>query len=169
MYTVKLENSVKRQIFVQSELLDDVAILEVASTIKFNQLREQLLELLPQDERKNIHIYIEDLDDEEALKKLIEVPDGLRVQLHRHKSIDVIVHYAGRKLLRSFRPSITVARVKKWATHELGITASDAAEMALQISGSDSRPDPDTHIGTLNVFPAKSVSFDLVPSPRVNG
>ena len=159
----------KKQVFIQSELLPDVAVLEVASTVKAHQLREQLLKLLPEDEREDVHIYIEDVEDEDALDKLNEVPEGLRVQLHRLKSIDVVVHYAGRQVLRAFRPSTTVARVKDWAAHDFNISASDAADMALQISGTTNRPDSDVHIGTLAVAPSKSVSFDLVPSPRVNG
>ena len=69
----------------------------------------------------------------------------------------------------AFRPSATVARVKKWATHDLGISVSDAAELMLQVTGTDNRPDADTHIGTLVKGPGKALSFDLVPSPRVNG
>ena len=89
--------------------------------------------------------------------------------LHRLKSIDVIVRYAGRDVRRAFRPSATVGRVKKWATRELSVEPSDAAELMLQISGTDNRPDADIHIGTLVKAPKHSLEFDLVPSPRVNG
>lgn len=169
MSTVEKENALKRLIFIQSELLADVAVLEVDTASKLQELRTQLLELLPEAERPSVHIYIEDEDEVDALDKLQEVPEGLRVQLHRLKSINVTVHYAGRTVMRTFRPSATVGRVKKWAAHELGISASDAADMALQVSGTDNRPDIDTHIGTLVVAPATTLSFDLVPSPRVNG
>lgn len=169
MSTVEKENALKRLIFVQSELLADVAVLEVDSESKPLQLRKQLLDLISDAVRPNVHVYVEDDEEEDALDKLQGVPEGLRVQLHRLKSIDVTVHYAGRKVMRAFRPGATVGRVKKWATHELGISASDAADMTLQVSGTDNRPDTDVHIGTLVVFPAKVLSFDLVPSPRVNG
>ncbi len=159
----------KRMVFVQSELLTEAAVLEVDPMCKPHELRMQALELVPEAERAHVHVYVEDDDEEDALDELREVPEGLRVQLHRLKSIDVTVHYAGRKVMRAFRPSATVGRTKKWAAHELGISASDAADMALQVSGTDNRPDSDVHIGTLVVAPTKTLSFDLVPSPRVNG
>lgn len=159
----------KRHIFVQSELLSEVTLLEVNSDTKPKELRELLLKLMPKDVCDHVGIYIEDNDDEDALECLTEIAEGTRFHLHRLKSIDVTVHYAGREVTRTFRPSATIARVKKWSARELGISASDAAEMALQISGTDERPDLDIHIGTLVVFPCKSLAFDLVPSPRVNG
>ena len=169
MHAVEKENTLKRLVFIQSELLADVEALEVDLRSKPQELRKQMLELVPEAERAHIYIYVEDDDDEDTLDKLEEVPEGLRVQLHRLKSIDVTVRYVGRTVMRTLRPSATVGRVKKWAAGELGISASDAADMALQLSGTDNRPDPDVHIGTLAVAPVKALSFDLVPSPRVNG
>jgi hypothetical protein len=169
MATVEKEKIMKHPIFIQSELLNDVTILEIEASCTPAELRKLLLDLVPESDRPNVHVYVEDDDEEDALNKLNGVPEGLRVQLHRLKSIDVTVHYAGHKVTRTFRPSATVGRVKKWATHELGITPSDAAEMALQISGTDNRPDSDVHIGALVHAPTKTLSFDLVPSPRVNG
>lgn len=159
----------KRQVFVQSEYLADIAVLEVDSNVKLPQLREQLLKLLPEAaERGGVHIYLEDQDDEAAFDKLKEVPDGLRVQLNRSKGIDVIVRYAGRDVRRTLRPSYTVQAVKQWATQELGIQPSDAAELMLQVAGTSIRPELDVHIGSL-AKGEKSITFDLVPSPRVNG
>lgn len=169
MCTARSENNMTHMIFVQSELLADVAVLEVEPTCSIVELRKLLLGLVPEAERNNVHIYIEDEDEEDALAKLEKVAHGLRVQLHRLKAIDVTVHYAGRKVARTFRPSATIGKVKKWAAHELGISPSDAAEMSLQITGTDIRPDVDVHIGTLVHAPVKVLSFDLVPSPRVNG
>jgi hypothetical protein len=60
------------------------------------------------------------------------------VHLHRLKVIDVIVRYAGRDVRRAFRPSATVDRIKHWSTRELGIAPSDASELMLQVSGTDS-------------------------------
>jgi hypothetical protein len=158
----------KRQIFVQSELLADIAILEVEHNATQRELREALLGLVEKTEEPLI-IFLEDEDDEEAFGVIVEIPEELRVHLHRLRSIDVTVRYAGNDVRRSFRPSATIARVKGWATHELRITPSDAAELMLQIAGTDARPDPDIHIGSLVRAPAHKVIFDLVPSPRVNG
>lgn len=158
----------QRQVFIQSELLTDIAILVVEHDIPPAELRKVLLKQVPATEEV-VYVFLEDEDDESAIDALKEIADGLRVQLHRQKGIDVTVNYAGRDVNRTFRPSATVARVKKWATHELGITPSDAAELMLQVTGTDNRPDTDTHIGALVKTPAKKLSFDLVPSPRVNG
>lgn len=159
----------KRHIFVQSEFLEDIAVLEVDLGAKLTDVREQLLKLLPESaERAKVHIYLEDRDEEDGFEKLNEVPDGLRVQMHRQKGIDVAVRYAGRDVRRTFRPSATIQRIKQWATQELSIQPSDAAELMLQVAGTSNRPDTDVHLGSL-VKCEKSITFDLVPSPRVNG
>jgi hypothetical protein len=59
--------------------------------------------------------------------------------------------------------------VKNWAAKELGIPKEDAAELILQISGTQEQPDVDVHIGTLAACPACALAFDLVPNPRIQG
>lgn len=158
------------RIFLQSEFLTDIVLVELPTGATGEQLREACFARIPQEATKqDLNLYIEDDDDEEHIRQLTEVPDGLRVHIHRQKGIDVQVLYAGREVQRTFRPSSTVARVKRWATEELGIAASDAADLMLQISGTDIRPDADVHIGSLAKGRARSICFDLVPSPRVNG
>lgn len=162
----------KTLIFVQSEILEDIIAVELPGNADFKQLLDACFSLLPQDFKKNdFHLYVEDEDEDSEvhLKDLKEIPDGLRVHLHRQKGIDVVVRYAGRDVRRTFRPSATIARVKRWATHEFGLSPADAAELMLQISGTDTRPDADIHIGALVKSPQQSITFDLVPSPRVNG
>jgi len=158
------------KIFAQSELLADIAVLEVPTVATAAEVRDACLSLLAPDiDKSAIALYLEDDDDEQSLGKLEKLPKILHVHLHRLKAIDVTVRYAGRDVRRTFRPSATIARIKTWATKELGITASDAAELMLQITGTDKRPDADVHVGALVKAPAKAISFDLVPSPRVNG
>lgn len=159
----------KVKVFLQSELLNDIEVVEVESDGGHTALRAACLAKVNLQPQENVFIFVEDEDDEHALEKLKHVDEGLRVHLHHLKSIDVIVSYAGREVRRSFRPSTTVGRVKKWATHELGVVPSDAAELMLQIRGTESRPDTDIHIGTLVKAPKHTLEFDLVPSPRVNG
>jgi hypothetical protein len=160
----------KVMIFVQSELLSDVQAVQVEHASGGAGLREALLAILPKSpEAQALQLYVEDSDDEHAIEKLAEIPDGLRVHAHRLKGIDVTVRYAGRDVRRTFRPSATILRVKRWAVQELGVSASDAAELMVQISGTEQRPDPDTHIGALVKFPNKTLCLDLVPSTRVNG
>lgn len=160
----------KVQVFLQSEVLQDIEVLELPGDAGAAELRAACFALLPAgSDQKEFHFYIEDEDEEARAETLKKIPDGLRVHLHRLKGIDVQVRYAGRDVRRTFRPSATISRVKRWSTQELGIAPSDAAELMLQISGSEARPDADIHIGSLVKAPARSISFDLVPSPRVNG
>lgn len=157
------------QVFLQSELLGDIEVVEIDSHAGQHSLHRACLDKLGSAQAHEFFLFIEDDDDEKPFDKLDSIPEGLRVHLHRLKGIDVIVRYAGRDVRRPFRPSATVGRVKRWATHELGIAPSDAAELMLQISGTDTRPDADIHIGSLVPASQRSITFDLVPSPRVNG
>ncbi len=159
----------KAQVFLQSELLTDIEVLEIDRNAGHAALYEACLARLGNPQTEEFFLFVEDNDEERPFEKMPEIPNGLRVHLHRLKGIDVVVRYAGRDVRRAFRPSATVGRVKNWATHELGIKPSDASELMLQISGTDTRPDADVHIGSLVRKPARVLTFDLVPSPRVNG
>jgi hypothetical protein len=157
-------------IFLQSEMLNDIEVLIIEPSAGVDALREACLAKLPGDiDKAAFYFFFEDDDDDQPLDKLKDIPEDLRIHLHRLKGIDVQVRYAGRDARRTFRPSATVGRVKRWSTHELGIPPSDAAEMMLQITGTSVRPDSDVHIGTLVQAPECKLSFDLVPSIRVNG
>lgn len=156
------------QVYLQSELLRDVEVVEVDATAGYEALLRACVAKVGHH-GVGMALFVEDDDDERAAEKLKHIPDGLRVHLHRQKAIEVTVRYAGRLVKRDFRPATTIARIKRWATHELGINTSDAAELMLQVSGTDTRPDADVHLGSLVVTPHRCVTFDLVPSPRVNG
>jgi hypothetical protein len=159
----------KVNVFLQSELLRDIEVVEIESDAGQAKLHEACLLKLGEGSGEEFFLFVEDEDDERSFEKLPHIPEGLRVHLHRLKGVDVIVRYAGRDVCRSFRPSTTIGRVKRWATQELSIAPTDATEMMLQVHGTDNRPDADTHIGTLVEAPQHRVVFDLVPSPRVNG
>lgn len=159
----------KSQVFLQSELLSDIEVIEIEPNGGHLALHDACVAKLDAKPAEELFLFIEDDDDERPFDKLELIPDGLRVHLHRLKGVDVVVRYAGRDVRRAFRPSATVGRIKQWSTHELGIKPSDATELMLQVSASDLRPDADVHVGALVKAPARSVVFDLVPSPRVNG
>jgi len=160
----------KIKVFVQSEALDDINVLEIEDSLNHKALQEACKAILPTvTNKEEFHLTLEDDDDENSLEKLKQIPEGVALHLHRLKNINVEVRYAGRDVNRTFRPSATIGRIKKWAAKELGIAPSDAAELMLQISGTNDRPDNDIHLGALVKAPAKSICFDLVPSPRVNG
>ncbi len=160
----------KIKVFVQSEALDDINVLEIEDSFNHKALQEACKAILPAVVNKEeFHLTLEDDDDENSLENIRQIPEGTALHLHRLKNITVEVRYAGRDVNRTFRPSATIGRIKKWAAKELGIAPSDAAELMLQISGTNNRPDNDIHLGALVKAPAKSICFDLVPSPRVNG
>jgi hypothetical protein len=159
----------KTNVFLQSELLADVEVIEIDSTTGLEALLEVCRSKAGAPHGEHFFLLIEDDDDDLAVSKLKAIPEGLRLHLHRHKGIDVIVKYSGRDVRRTFRPSATITRIKRWATHELGIAPSDALELMMQIHGTEQRPDGDVHVGSLVKHPAHDITFDLVPSPRVNG
>ena len=69
-----------------------------------------------------------------------------------------------------FAPGTTIARVKRWAAEkEFGMSREEASEHVLQLSGSQERPAPGTHLGALVTCKVCKLSFDLVPDERVNG
>lgn len=117
------------------------------------------------------HLFEEDVDT--PLKDQDQVRDngeGTKV-LHRNRCnrIQVTVRYAGRQASDDFGPGSTLDRLKRWAERKLGLDEADAAEMSLQVVGTVDRPDGSVHVGSLAAYPDCSVSFDLLPTDRVNG
>lgn len=95
---------------------------------------------------------------------------GAKMHLHRCRHVAVEVSFAGDAVHHTFAPGTTVARVKHWAAvHKFRMTEEEAGEHHLQISGTQDRPAPGAHIGTLAARPDCRVRFDLVPDQRVNG
>jgi len=160
----------KSNLFIQSEAFPDVAHLQLEADSTPVQVKMAVLELLPQGAVvADFIVLVEDNDELEAVELLTVIPEGLRLHLHRLKEIVVTVRYAGRDVRREFRPSATIGRVHRWSCEHFGIKPSDAAELRLQVSGSDLQPDADVHVGTLVKHPKHSIVFDLVPAPRING
>lgn len=118
-------------------------------------------------------LFLEDADEpvsNEATIESVAGPRGAKVHVHRCRRVVVLVHFAERTLERAFGPGATIARIKRWAAEqELNMSSDEASEHVLQITGSTTRPRPNTHIGTLARCPECTVSFDLVPDQRVNG
>jgi len=118
-------------------------------------------------------LFLEDGDeplDEATLVTTLGCVSGLKLHLHHCRHVEVAVTFAGETVHHSFRPGATVALVKRWAAErKFGMTEEEASEHRLQITGTQDRPAPGTHIGTLATCPACRVAFDLVPDERVNG
>lgn len=165
----------KNRVYVQSEFLSDVKMVEADDSASVETLKQLCIEALPPDARGHeIYLFLEDEDGEqhghsdrkvEHLKK----PHGIRVHLHRCKHIRVTVRFSGQTVTHEFRPSATIGRIRQWAGHKLGMQPNDIAEHVLQLAGSAEQPDVDVHVGVLAKCPACSVEFDLVPAHRING
>ena len=96
------------------------------------------------------------------------VPRSMHVT--RCLKVKVAVRFNGETKSRVFPPSATVERVRRWAAlRAFGMSPRDAAEHILQIQGTTTRPDRDTHTGALTDGKTCAVAFDLVPSKRVEG
>ena len=117
-------------------------------------------------------IFIEDVETPlEEQRLIVELCGaGAHLHLHRCRHVEVAVTFGGETVHHRFAPSATVARVKTWAAvTKFGMTEEEAGEHVLQIAGTQDRPPPGAHIGTLTACPACRVHFDLVPDERING
>lgn len=117
-------------------------------------------------------LFLEDADeplDEDTTVGEFAGKGGAKLHLHRCRRIEVAVRFAGKTLNHQFGPGATIARVKRWAAEQLHMSKEDAGEHVLQISGTQERPAPSIHVGSLVTCPACKISFDLVPDERVNG
>ena len=117
-------------------------------------------------------VFLEDQDEplaDGAKLGSVAGKHGVRLHVHRCRRVAVKVTYSGRTVDRAFGPGATVGAVKRWAAKEVGISKEDAAELVLQIAGTQEQPDVDIHIGALAACPACAVVFDLVPNPRIQG
>ena len=158
-------------VFYQGEGLGEVGHLEIEAGATFAALKARLAE--KHGFRLDVRVFLEDEDD--PIGDLTEIakhatPRGLKVHLHRRRRVRVTVTFNGKTVERHFSPSATVARVKRWAAvREFGMSADEAGEHVLQITGTHDRPTPGTHIGALHDRRVRVVAFDLVPDERVQG
>ncbi len=94
----------------------------------------------------------------------------LRAHLHRCSKIKVTVNFQGQSPEKDFGPGATIAHVKKWFTEDFfQMTPTDSGEHQLQIVGSDTKPAPGVHLGTLVTCPNCQIAFDLVTDIRIQG
>ena len=99
-------------------------------------------------------IFLEDqetpLEDHVIIKELCG-PAGAKIHLHRCRHIEVEVTFAGETVHHRVAPGRTVARVKHWAAViKFEMTEEEAGEHVLQIAGTQDRPPPGTHVGSLS-------------------
>jgi hypothetical protein len=162
----------KINVFLQSEGIKDVVRLQFEPQCTALDVKRAYASRLSVQMDGEMAMFLEDheesLDDAATLESLVG-KHGVRLHVHRCRRIEVKVTYSGRTVEHGFGPGATVGTVKRWAAKELGIPKEDAAELILQIAGTQEQPDADVHIGTLAACPACAVAFDLVPSTRIQG
>ena len=158
-------------VFYQGEGIGEIEYLEIESDATFAALKACVC-------RKHglghdTLIFLEDGEDpadEAVLVRERARAAGIKVHLHRCRHVNVAVTFNGQTVEHPFAPGTTVAHVKRWAAERrFGMTAEEAGEHVLQITGTQDRPPPGTHIGTLVICPACQISFDLVADERING
>jgi hypothetical protein len=158
-------------VFYQGEGITEIEHLEVDPDHTFSQIKAILIE--KHGLEADVLIFLEDRDDslEECLLVREHVgPTGIKIHAHRCHHIEVTVTFNGEPLTHRFGPSATVHRVKRWAAEKkLGMSEEEASEHVLQLTGTQERPTPGTHLGALAKCPHCHIAFDLVPDQRVNG
>lgn len=160
------------RIFVQGEHVADVEHLELPETATVADFRSSWAREHAGQNVEGVLIFGEGGEEpvgEETSLASLRVKGGVHLHVHRCRRIAVKVSYAGRSVEHSFPPASTIAHVKKSTAERLGLSPEDAAEHVLQIAGTQTRPDPDTHIGSLASHPQCAIAFDLVAAERVNG
>lgn len=158
-------------IFYQGEQISGVEHLELPGAETIGEIKKAIVTKHNCD--PSSLLYVEDGDepvsDDMRLDQLHR-SGTLKVHVHRCRKVKVSVRFNDKTVVDDFPPSATVARVKKWAAEKkFGMTAEEAGEHVLQIAGTQDRPAPGAHIGTLTGATPCKVEFDLVPDERVNG
>lgn len=165
----------KIELFIQGEGIKDIVLIEVLPTSTIGDLLKRVKDDgIIKDDFENIMVYLEDEEHHIDSDKCLDdagVHHRKHVHIHRCHKVEVTANFNGQAKSHSFSPSTTIKHVWKWATgpHGFNLTEVDATEHALQICGTNIRPDEDIHVGTLVMFPNCEISFDLVPKKRVEG
>lgn len=100
---------------------------------------------------------------------LDDLRHGAHIHLSRHHRIKVTVNFVGEAATKAFPPGARVRAVKAFAVHEFKMSAADAAEHVLQISGTTERPASDVPLHSLAKHHGHEIHFDFVPEKRVEG
>lgn len=163
-------------IFVQGENIPEITLVRVPGSGAVRDILEatgaQGLRLA--GDETSLIILAENTEEALALDLQLEaahISHRSRVHIHRCRRLEVTVNFNADHKTHSFSPSTTVEHVKRWAVGKDGFNLQDidATDHLLQLCNSTTRPDGDTHIGSLVQFPNCTLCFDLVPKQRVEG
>jgi hypothetical protein len=160
-------------VLLQGEAIRDIEAIVVESGAAVRHLLHEAARLRRHHAEGEFFVFAEGQDEPLDHDKPIpgcEPGRPLRMHVHRCRSIATFITFNGQTKEHPFGPATTVAAVKGWAAIKaFHMTPGDAAEHVLQLSGTSTRPEPDTHIGALVSGKECQVRFDLVPSKRVEG
>lgn len=162
------------EIFAQGEGISEIIFVRVPSAGTVRDLLAAVSDRMRIEEHQaeKFFVFVEDADvplDHGASLEAAGVRHRGRVHIHRCRRVTVTINFTSRQEVHPFPPSATIARVHDWACHKFDLADVDAAEHVLQICGTATRPDEDTHLGTLVQHPACAICFDLVAKQRVEG
>jgi hypothetical protein len=162
------------ELFLQGEGIQDIKLIRAPQDCTVRELIEKARaeSRATQHETEGMFLMAEDHDEElnpNASLKEVGIGHRQRIHCHRCRRIEVTVNFNGMSRSHAFPPSTTIKRIKRWADDQFGIKGVDATEHALQICGTNTRPDEDVHLGSLVRHPNCKVCFDLVPKKRVEG
>jgi hypothetical protein len=163
----------KIELFIQGEGVREVTLVRVPHDGIVRDILKSVSEQCGIEAREeNINVLIEDNDDEiplDATLKEAGIRHRHRVHLHRCRRVEVSVNFKSVTKPQSFSTGTTIAKIKRWADDVFGLKGIDATEHALQICGTNERPDLDVHVGSIVQYPQCQICFDLVPKKRVEG
>jgi hypothetical protein len=113
-------------------------------------------------------IFNEDCDEPLDRHHPLHGHDNPVFHAHRHRKVQVSVHYGPNTFERHFAPSATIAKVTRWAVEQAGLGREEAEEHVLQIHGTSIQPPPGDHLGKF-AAQHRAVIFDLVRKKLVQG
>jgi hypothetical protein len=158
-------------IFYQGEGIPDIEHLEADGDETLASIKAAILK--KHGLAADSILFLEDSDDAaDEKRKLREYATraGVKIHVHRCRKVEASVTFNNETVRDHFGAGVTIAHVKKWAAErKFGMTPQEAGEHVLQISGTQERPDPGTHLGRFVQCPKCAIAFDLVPNERING
>ena len=158
--------------FVQGEGFPQMVILPHRAGMTAAEVKQQLTDKYPASGMSEMLVFQEEGEEPVGDNECVPTcTDGqVRVHVQRCRHVSVTVKFAGEIADQRFSPAATIARVKRWtALKAFGLSEDDASEHVLQIAGTVTRPEPDTHVGTLVHCTDCTIVFDLVAIERING
>ena len=159
----------KVELFLQVEGRRRIDLIEIEADAPVREILN--LAVIPEHIKAEALVFAIDGDsplDHDARLCAVGIGHRHRIHVHRCHKVDVTLHFNDITENMHFPPSATVERVKHRFVEKIHMSHVDATEHALQLCGTDDRPEPDNHIGAL-VNGCCSVCFDLVPIKRVEG